>query len=192
MYTVSQFARRFGLSRSTLLYYDEIGLISPSARSAANYRLYSEDDLRKMERIRAFREAGLALEVIAQLLHENPGAATTALEQHLATLNAEIARLRQQQHVTARLLGGASVLQGTRARNKEQWIALLAAAGMSEDDMRRWHVEFECHFPQAHQEFLQSLGLPEAEVATIRAQSAAADAAAPAARIGCAPPTPGP
>jgi len=39
-YPDSQLAGRFGLSRSTLLYYDSIGLLSPSERTASNYRLY--------------------------------------------------------------------------------------------------------------------------------------------------------
>ena len=52
MYTVGQLAKLFGLSRSTLLYYDEIGLLSPSARSASNYRLYSEADIRRVRIIR--------------------------------------------------------------------------------------------------------------------------------------------
>ena len=51
MLTISQLARRFGLSRSTLLYYDSIGLLSPSARSDANYRLYSRNDIERMERV---------------------------------------------------------------------------------------------------------------------------------------------
>jgi len=44
MYTVGSLARSFGLSRSTLLYYDSIGLCKPSGRSAANYRTYTEND----------------------------------------------------------------------------------------------------------------------------------------------------
>ena len=49
MLTISQVASRFGLSRSTLLYYDTIGLLSPSLRSRANYRLYSPADVERKE-----------------------------------------------------------------------------------------------------------------------------------------------
>ncbi|MCP3961623.1 MAG: MerR family transcriptional regulator, partial [bacterium] len=61
MLTISQVAARFGLSRSTLLYYDSIGLLSPSLRSRANYRLYSPADVERMELIDLYRQAGLAL-----------------------------------------------------------------------------------------------------------------------------------
>ena len=49
MYTVSKIAQRFGLSRSTLLYYDRIGLLSPSGRSPGDYRLYDQADCDRLE-----------------------------------------------------------------------------------------------------------------------------------------------
>ena len=67
-YRISELARRFGLSRSTLLYYDRLGLLRPSGRSQADYRQYSEDDLSRLERICFFRQAGLSLAEIARLL----------------------------------------------------------------------------------------------------------------------------
>ena len=51
MYTIGQLVKRYGLSRSTLLYYDRIGLLSASARSDANYRLYTDKDLQRMSQI---------------------------------------------------------------------------------------------------------------------------------------------
>jgi DNA-binding transcriptional MerR regulator len=51
VYTIGRIARIFGLSRSTLLYYDSIGLLTPTGRSDAGYRLYSEDDRKRLERI---------------------------------------------------------------------------------------------------------------------------------------------
>lgn len=65
---ITALGRRFGLSRSTLLYYDRIGLLRPSGRSEADYRLYSHADCDRLARICAFREAGLSLDDIAKLL----------------------------------------------------------------------------------------------------------------------------
>ena len=58
MYRISQLAEQFGLSRSTLLYYDRIGLLSPSARSEAGYRQYSAADRGRLESICSLRRAG--------------------------------------------------------------------------------------------------------------------------------------
>lgn len=168
MYTVGQLGKRFGLSRSALLYYDTIGLLSPSARSEAGYRLYAEADVQRLDRIVTYREAGLGLELIARLLQAGDASAPLVLERHLQQINREIARLRQQQHVIARLLGDAEVLRKSRSMTKEQWISLLASTGLDEADMKKWHREFEKVSPEAHQDFLESLGIAPEEIALIR------------------------
>jgi DNA-binding transcriptional MerR regulator len=172
MYTVGQLAKLFGLSRTTLLYYDEIGVLSPSARSASNYRLYSDDDVRRMERIKVYREAGLPLEAISRLLREDSDSVPAVLERHLQKLSREIARLRDQQHLIGALLGNTQILRGSRSLTKNQWVALLASTGMSEEGMCKWHAEFEKNFPEAHQDFLESLGISKDEITMIRKLSA--------------------
>ena len=54
---------------------------------------------------------------------------------------------------------------------KEKWTAIMKAAGFSEDDMRRWHMEFEKSAPDEHQEFLEFLHIPADELNRIRAWS---------------------
>ena len=168
MYTIGQLARRFALSRSTLLYYDEIGLLSPSARSSSNYRLYSDDDLRRMERIHTYRQAGLPLESIAALLQDGGDSISVVLEEHLRRLSLEIDKLRHQQRLIAELSEAARLTVEPRSLTKGQWVTLLASSGMSEEGMRKWHAEFEKNFPDAHQDFLASLGIPAEEIAAIR------------------------
>ena len=51
---------------------------------------------------------------------------------------------------------------------KEKWVAIMKASGFTEDDMHRWHREFERSAPEEHREFLEFLHLPEAEVRAIR------------------------
>ena len=171
MHTVGRLGKRFGLSRSALLYYDEIGLLSPSARSGANYRLYSDADVARLERIMIYRDAGLPLEAIAELMPADGASASAVLERHLLAVNEEMGRLREQQRVIARLLGDACGLRGGRAMNKTQWVALLASTGLDEAGMARWHREFEKMSPEAHQDFLESLGIAPQEIAQIRAFS---------------------
>lgn len=173
MLTVGRLAAKYGLSRSTLLYYSRIGLLRPRARSAANYRLYSEADEVRLGQICRYRAAGVPLAEIGELLGTK-GAKVAVLERRLAALDAEIAALREQQRVVLGLLGQRRRLAMTRALDKQRWVALLRAAGLSDDDMDRWHVEFERREPQAHQDFLESLGILPAEVRAIRRWSRAA------------------
>ena len=51
---------------------------------------------------------------------------------------------------------------------KEKWVGIMRAAGFSDDDMHRWHIEFERSAPEDHQEFLGSLHITPDEIARIR------------------------
>ena len=69
---VKQVARLTGLTIRTLHHYDSIGLLVPTARSAAGYRLYDDDDLLRLQQILIGRELGLSLEAIRRSL-DDPG-----------------------------------------------------------------------------------------------------------------------
>ena len=69
-YQVKEAARIAGVSVRTLHHYDELGLLVPSARSGAGYRLYSDDDLMRLQQILIGRELGLPLEEIRRALDE--------------------------------------------------------------------------------------------------------------------------
>jgi DNA-binding transcriptional MerR regulator len=101
MYTIGQLAKRFSLSRSTLIYYDKKGLLKPSGRSIANYRAYSDHDIETLERIILFRNAGIPLSTIAKIIDKDADEIEFALERRLTCINAEIQKLRGQQKVIA-------------------------------------------------------------------------------------------
>src|SRR5690606_38490871 len=82
-----------------------------------------------------------------------------------------------QQQIILRLIEHDRGAKRTRIVTKESWTVLLKAAGLSEDDMRKWHVEFERAMPEAHQDFLESLGLGAEEIRAIRTWSRAGDGA---------------
>jgi DNA-binding transcriptional MerR regulator len=166
--TVGVLARSVGLARSTLLYYDRIGLLRPSQRSGARYRLYGSDARMRLEAICTYRGLGLGLAEIRALLDARGGRTAAILTARLDRLNQEIAELREQQRVIVALLKNRTLLERTRALDKRRWVKLLAAAGLDEQGMRRWHVEFEALAPEAHQDFLESLGIPRSEIGAIR------------------------
>ena len=170
-YRISELARAFGLSRSTLLHYDRIGLLSATDRFRSDYRMYSEKDRRRLERICQYRSAGIPLADIRALL-ETPGRpAARLLEKRLRKINDEIGALRVQQRLLASMLRVAGK-KIPPAVDKDMWVSMLKAAGVSPQSMERWHREFERRAPRDHHGFLASLGLAEAEIARIRAFSA--------------------
>jgi len=171
MYTIGQLTKHSGLSRSTLLYYDRIGLLHPSGRTNANYRVYNQRDLTKLNLILNYKDTGISLGQIKQLMNSDANHSTTILEQRLDKLNTQIAQLREQQNIIIKLLGNDSLQRKSRTLTKEKWVKILKATGLSEKDMHQWHVEFESNMPQAHQDFLESLGIDMKEIKQIRKRS---------------------
>lgn len=170
-YSVTQLARRCGISRSTVLHYESLGLLEPAGRSPAGYRWYGHREAERLSLICTYRQAGLSLETIDRLLSSEGGSLAAALERRLSEINREIADLREQQALLVRLLSKGGALKKTRVMNEQRWVALLRAAGLDDAAMTRWHAVFEEQAPEAHQDFLESLGLPAAEVEAIRAAS---------------------
>ncbi|HSU75248.1 MAG TPA: MerR family transcriptional regulator [Terrabacter sp.] len=74
-WTVGQVADLFGVTVRTLHHYDEIGLLVPSERSRAGYRLYTDEDLQRLQQVVVYRRLELPLDEIATLLDGGEGAA---------------------------------------------------------------------------------------------------------------------
>lgn len=174
MYTVGRLAKKHGLSRSTLLYYERIGLLSPSGHMKGEYRQYNEKNDIRLAKICEYRRAGISLKEIGRMLDAQADTSVAeALENRLTELNREMEGLREQQQLVAALLGRADLLEATDGLDKATWVSLLSAAGFSEDDMRRWHVQFERSAPEKHEQFLRHLRIPDGEISAIRSMAAA-------------------
>ncbi|MFQ5731903.1 MAG: MerR family transcriptional regulator [Planctomycetaceae bacterium] len=72
-YTISQLAKAGDIPTTTLRYYERVGLLEPEDRSAGNYRLYTDDSLRKVKFIRAAQGIGFTLDDIRTLLSAEDG-----------------------------------------------------------------------------------------------------------------------
>jgi DNA-binding transcriptional MerR regulator len=171
--TISALAKASGLSRSTLLYYDRLGLLRSRNRSSAGYRLYSAADVSRLEQICIHRKIGIPLKEIAILLNE-PGGSNSAeiLLRRLKTLDRTIEEMRNQQRCIIKLLKQESLhRKEIQVISKKRWVEIMQAAGLSEQGMRNWHIQFEKMEPDAHQEFLESLSIDPAEIQEIRKRS---------------------
>ena len=229
-YTIGRLAKTVGLSRSTLLYYDKLGLLRPINRTEGNYRLYSADEVERLRRICTYREMGIPLKQIGELVDRRSlgdSSSQAMLERHLESLEREIEALRKQQRQVVMLLeqitsrtshrgsgkkrsqrpraqskgpktstvtcifnerradNGSPALEGNGSNDhpiemqtsktlendmlkKDRWVEIMRAAGLTDDDMHNWHRQFEKLEPDAHQEFLESLGIDADEIGKIR------------------------
>ena len=169
--TVSTLARRCGVSRSTLLHYESLGLLRRPPRTGGNYRAYGEQDERRAQQIGVYRKAGLGLAAIRALLDQPGGGAAAILERRLVEIDSEVETLRGHQRAILALLQRSRSFRRHQMITKEKWVSIMRSAGFKEVDMDRWHQEFEKAAPAEHQEFLEFLHIPAAEIAKIRARS---------------------
>jgi DNA-binding transcriptional MerR regulator len=88
---VGELAKRTGVSVRTLHYYEEIGLLAPSRRSDAGYRLYTDADVVRLQQIMSLRQLGFPLEQIRDCLHRDDVPLLRVIEMHLAGLREQIA-----------------------------------------------------------------------------------------------------
>lgn len=169
MMTISTLAKESGLSRTTLLYYDRLGLLKPFKRSRSGYRLYSTAEALRLEQICLFRKMGIPLKEMTNLLDTSrENAPAEILQRRLRVLDQEIANLHTQQRCILKLLQQEPLTQGDTMIGKERWVEIMRAAGLKDQDMHNWHTQFEKMEPEAHQEFLESLGIQETEIENIR------------------------
>ena|SRR5947209_16300277 len=168
MLSVTQLARRFGLSRTTILYYESCGLLKPALRSVSEYRLYGTKEVERLDQICLYRSIGMSISNIRQLLSAPSNDAAQLLKRRLHELDLEIGKLRDHQRAILRLLQSKKIHRRTDDMTKDKWVAIMKSAGFSEKDMNRWHHEFERSDPEEHQQFLKYLHIPDKEIESIR------------------------
>jgi DNA-binding transcriptional MerR regulator len=94
LYTVSEVARRTGLTVRTLHHYETLGLVVPARRSDAGYRLYGRDELARLQHIVSLKALGLPLAEIRACLDAGTPSLAEALGRQVDRLRDGIARQR--------------------------------------------------------------------------------------------------
>lgn len=92
-YSVKQLARLAGVSVRTLHLYDEIGLLKPSTRTEARYRLYGEKELLRLQQILFYKELDFSLQEICNILDDPDFDLLQALESHKEALQSRRDRI---------------------------------------------------------------------------------------------------
>ncbi|HEV2571886.1 MAG TPA: MerR family transcriptional regulator [Beijerinckiaceae bacterium] len=116
-YTIGELAKLSGVSVRTIRFYSDRKLLPPRLRSASNYRIYSDDDVARLDLIRALRQAGIGLEAIGKLLARRLPL-RQVLEMRLQTLEAE---MRAQRRIAATLRAALRTADPTEADLRRLW-----------------------------------------------------------------------
>ena len=163
MYTINQIGDLFQISRSTLLYYDSIGLFSPSSRSQAGYRLYSEEDKKRLEQIRLFRGLGVPVKGVQAFFAQKSNTVTPVLLKRLLAINSQIDALRGQQRAILAMIETEGLLRRAKPFMRKHR-ELGREAGLTEDNYRSAHQIFQRTSPVEHRKFLKHLGFTSSEI----------------------------
>lgn len=85
-YTVKKFSAIAGVSTRTLRYYDEIGILKPARINSSGYRIYGEKEVDRLQQILFYRELGVGLDDIKEIITSPDFDETNALKQHYKEL----------------------------------------------------------------------------------------------------------
>ncbi|MFG0456729.1 MerR family transcriptional regulator [Shewanella mangrovisoli] len=139
MYRISELAQKVGLSRSTLLYYEKLRLIS-AKRQSNGYRRYSDKDVQQVKLLQQLQAGGLTL------------------KECQACLEAQIDR--------ELLLHRLNVLDEEIAQKQKARELLSSMLGMN--SMKEWHLSMEKEAPSAHLEWLLKQGFSEKQALRLK------------------------
>jgi DNA-binding transcriptional MerR regulator len=126
---IGELARRTGLTVRTLHHYDAVGLLRPSARTAAGHRRYTVADVARLQQIASLRALGLSLDAVRAALDGDGADPAAILERHGAHLRAQIAL---QERLAEKLEGLAAHLRYTGGASVEDLLHLIHATTMIE------------------------------------------------------------
>ena len=144
MYTVKQLSGLAGVSTRTLHYYDAIGLLKPTAVEENGYRRYGEQAVYQMQQILFYKELGLSLDKIREIVGRPDFNLLQALEQHKSAL-----RGRQEHlvHLIETVDQTISHMKGKAKMNDKKLFEVF-----SEDQQKEYEKEAAERWPETYKE----------------------------------------
>lgn len=129
LYSVSQIARRTGLTVRTLHHYEAEGLLMPAQRSVAGYRRYGRNELRRLQHIVSLKALGFSLAEIRACLDADAPSLAEALARQVDRLRVTVAR---QQDLIARLERVAHQAVNGEAIDADELLSSIEASTIME------------------------------------------------------------
>lgn len=109
-YTVQKLAQMAGISTRTLRYYDEIDMLKPARINSSGYRIYGQAEIDRLQQILFYRELGVRLEDIKEIVTSPSYNAVEALKEHHEKL------LEKRMQLDSLILNVQKTIAGTEGR----------------------------------------------------------------------------
>jgi DNA-binding transcriptional MerR regulator len=144
LWKVGELAKQTGLTVRALHHYDEIGLLSPSHRSEAGYRLYDGEDIARLLQILSLRQLGFSLDEVGDCLSRPENTLEHVLGLHIARLRDGI---ELQRKLCSRLEAVSQRLRSAEAVSVEDFLETMEAIQM-----------FDKHFTEEQRHQIEERG----------------------------------
>ena len=136
--TVGRVAGLVGVSVRTLHHWDEIGLVTPSARSWAGYRLYGPDDVARIHQVLVYRETGMPLAEVARVLDDPHVDAVAHLARQRELLQARIAHLTRMLRAVDTMMERSTMEQNLTPQQQAEILGAEWDLAWQEEAEERW------------------------------------------------------
>ncbi len=133
LYSIGDLARRTGLTVKAIRFYSDTGIVPPTERTAAGYRLYGSDAAARLELVRTLRELGIGLDAVRQVVAQEASLARVAAT-HAEALDVQIRILRQRRAVLTAV--------ARRDSTPQEMDAMHRLAGLSEAERQHLTDDF--------------------------------------------------
>ena len=170
--TVGQVAETYGVTVRTLHHYDQIGLLSPSERSHAGYRLYTAEDLERLQHVVVYRRLGFSLEEVAELLADVEARGGEGAAEHLRRQRAAVMSRLDEMRDLVRAIDNA--LERTMTKKPATTEDLKEIFGTAWDEHEGYQEEAEQRWgdsPQWRQSQERTASLTKEDWARIKADN---------------------
>lgn len=117
LYSIGELSRRTGLPVRTIRFYSDSGVVAPTTRSPAGYRLYDLDALLRLELLRTLRELGMDLATIQRVLDRELSVAEVAAA-HADATDVQIRALQLRRSVLRAVAGGGAGPEETKLMHR--------------------------------------------------------------------------
>src|SRR5207247_2395288 len=127
---VGELARRTGLTIRTLHHYDEIGLLKPSLHTEAGHRLYTADDVARLQQVVSLRQLGFSLGEVGACLDRPEFSPLEVIRLHVARLREQI---EMQRGLCERLEGLAHSFRAAGEVSADEFLRTIEVMTMIEN-----------------------------------------------------------
>ncbi|MBV6716593.1 MerR family transcriptional regulator [Paenibacillus chitinolyticus] len=131
MIHIKEVAKQTKITVRTLRYYDQIGLLTASSKTEGGHRLYSEEEMKKLQYIQFFKGMGYKLQFIKDILSDSNWNWPNSLKSQLAYILEEQERLREIESSVRELINGIAVEGG------DEWLAVQKLIQLSSQNKKR-------------------------------------------------------